>query len=194
MRDAAEPDRSRRRLAGVARDHHSLPDAGEGSMLIAMVFAVLALALGFPETRLGGALRRLLIDEPVRRLDGLKRGHVLLGLVIFAALAAAYAIGRQDGVIVAGQAVGEGMPYIMAFDLATWLDVTAIALVVAATVGLREAIRLAAVHARQWAGRCAGLLLAPLASARARVRRPRPTRPARRSEDPDRPALAFAWA
>jgi len=45
-------------------------------MLIAVVFAVLALALLFPETRIGGALRRLLIDAPVHRLDRIKRGHV----------------------------------------------------------------------------------------------------------------------
>jgi len=164
-------------------------------MLIAVVFAVLALALLFPETRVGGALRRLLIDDAVRRLNRLKRGHVLLALVVFGFLAAAYALGRQDGVTVAGQISAEGMSYAMAFDLATWLDVTAMALVIAATVRFRDAIRLAAVQARQWARRGAGILAAALTSlARGRARRARPTPRPRRGEDPDRPAPGFAWA
>ena len=163
--------------------------------MIATVFDVLALALWFPETRVGGALRRLLIDEPVRRLNTLKRGHVILALVVFAFLAAAYAIGRQDGLIVAGQMTAEGMTYAMAIDLATWIDVAAIALVIAATARSRDAIRLAAVQARQWAMRGAGLLMATLTTfARGRARRARPTPRPRHSEDPDRPTPGFAWA
>jgi hypothetical protein len=164
-------------------------------MLIAMVFAVLVLALWFPETRIGGALRRLMIDEPARRLNQVKRGHILLGLVIFAALAAAYAIGRKEGVIVVGQVTADGIAATMAIDLATWIDVTAIAVIVAATVHLRAAIRLAAIQARQWARRGAGLVRAARTSlARGRARRPRPTARPRRSEDPDRPAPGFVWA
>ncbi len=166
-------------------------------MLVAVVLAVLALALWFPETRTGGALRRLLIDEPVRRLNKLKRGHVLLALMVFAVLAAAYAIGRQEGVAVAGQATADtlGATIGVGIDLATWLDVTAIALALAATVRFREAIGLAAVQARQWAARLAGLLMATFTSlARGRARRARPTPRPRHGEDPDRPAPAFAWA
>jgi hypothetical protein len=164
-------------------------------MLIATVFAVLALALWFPETRSGGVLRRLLIDAPARRLDRLKRGHVVLALTVFAVLAAAWAIGRQDGLIVAGQMSAEGLSYAMVFDLATWLDVTAIALAIGAAVRLREAIGLAAVQARQWASRRAGPLMATLTSlTRGRARRPRPTPRPRHGEDPDRPATGLAWA
>jgi urease accessory protein UreF len=164
-------------------------------MLIAMVFAVLVLALWFPETRIGGVLRRLLIDHPARWLDRLKRGQVLLALVIFAALAAAWAIGLEDGVRVAGQMTAEGLTYAMAFDLATWLDVTAIALAIAVTLRFREAIRPAATQARQWAKRAAGLLMATFSSlARDRGRRARPTPRPRHGEDPDRPAPGFAWA
>ena len=163
-------------------------------MLIAVVFAVLALALWFPETRIGGALRRLLIDEPTRCLITLKRGHILLGLVIFAALAAAYLIASGPGVLVAGQVAADGLAYAMAIDLATWLDVTAIALVITAAVWLRQVIRPAAVQARQWAKRCAGLLRVALSSlARGRARRARPTHRPRHGQDPDRPAPAFAW-
>jgi len=164
-------------------------------MLIAVVFAVLALAVWFPETRIGGPLRRLLIDEPARRLARVKRGHVLLVLLICAVLAAAWAIGRQEGVAFAGQASGDFFATAMTIDFATWLDVTAVALLVAATVRLREAIRLAAVLARQWARRCAGRLAARLMpAARGRARRSRPTPRPRHGEDPDRPAPAFAWA
>jgi hypothetical protein len=164
-------------------------------MLIAVVFAVLALALWFPETRIGGALRRLLVDEPARRLGKLKRGHVLLLLLVFAGLYVAYLIGRQDGVIVAGQVAADGMGVAMAIDLATWLDITFIALAIAATVRFREAIGLAATHARQWARRCAGLLRAVLTSlARGRARRSRPASRPGRGEDPDGPAPGLAWA
>jgi hypothetical protein len=164
-------------------------------MLIDVVFAVLVLALWFPETRIGGVLRRLLIDNPARWLAKLKRGQVLLALVIFAALAAAYAIGRQDGLIVAGQMTAEGLTYAMAFDLATWLDVTAIALAIAVTLRFRDAIRPAATQARQWARRCAGMLMATFTSlARGRDRRARPKLQPRHGEDPDRPAPGFAWA
>jgi hypothetical protein len=161
-------------------------------MLISLLCAAVALALLFPETRIGGALRRLLIEEPARKLDKLNRGHVLLALLVFAGLYAAYLIGRQDGVIVAGQVAADGMGVAMAIDLATWLDITAIALMVAATVRFREAIRLAAMHARQWASRCAGLARVALTSfARGRARRARPTPRPRRGEDPD---PGFAWA
>jgi len=164
-------------------------------MLIAVVFAVLALALLFPETRIGGALRRLLIDAPVHRLDRIKRGHVLLALLIFIALSAAYIFGRDDGLAVAGRLTGEGMDVAMAIDLATWLDLTAIALVIAATVRFGEAIGLAAIQARQWARRCAGLLRASITSlARSRSRRARPPARPRGGEDPDLPAPGFAWA
>ena len=164
-------------------------------MLIAAVFAVLALALLFPETRIGGALRRLLIDAPVRCMNRLKRGHVLLALIVFAVLAVAYMIGRQEGLLVAGQATGEGMGVAMAVDLATWLDVTAVALIVAATVRFRDAIRLAATHARLWARRCAGRRRAArTALARSRARRAGPSSRPRRSEDPDGPAPGLAWA
>jgi hypothetical protein len=163
-------------------------------MLIAVVFVVLALAFWFPETRIGGALRRWLIDAPVRGLDRLKRGHFLFALLILTALAAAYAIGREAGVLVAGQAAADGVAYAMVFDLATWLDVMAIALAIAATVRLRETIRFAVLQARRLARRCAGAFrtsLAPLA--RSRARRSRPTPRPRRGEDPDRPAPAFGW-
>jgi hypothetical protein len=164
-------------------------------MLIALVLAVLALALWFPDNRIGGALRRLLIDEPVRRLNDLKRGHVLLALGIVAILATAYAIGRQEGVALVGQATADTLVNTvgLGIDLVTWLDVTAIGLIIAATVRFREAIGLAAVQARQWARRCARVLVAALAS-RSRARRPRGATRPRHGEDPDRPAPAFAWA
>jgi hypothetical protein len=164
-------------------------------MLIAMVFAVLALALLFPETRVGGALRRLLVDEPARRLNRLKRGHVILLLLILALLAAAYVIGRQEGVAMIGQASADTLISTLGVDLATWIDMTAIGLAVAAIARFREAIGLAAVQARQWAGRCAGALKAALVSlARGRARRPRATPRPRHGEDPDRPAPGLAWA
>lgn len=164
-------------------------------MLIAVVFAILALACLFPETRVGGALRRLLVEAPARWLNRLKRGHVLLALLVFAGLYAAYLIGRQDGVIVAGQVAADGMGVAMAIDLATWIDVVAIALVVAATVRFREALRQAAVMARQWAESVAGLSrIARLTFARRRSRRIRSAARPRRGEDPDRPAPGLAWA
>jgi hypothetical protein len=164
-------------------------------MLIALVLGVMALALLFPETPIGGVLRRLLIDEPARRLNGLKRGHVLLALGILAVLAAAYAIGRQEGVAVVGQATADTLfnTIGLGIDLVTWLDVTVIGLVIAATVRFREAIGLAAVQARQWARRCASVLMAALSS-RSRARRVRPTPRPRHGEDPDRPAPGFVWA
>ena len=64
-------------------------------MLISLLCAAVALALLFPETRLGGVLRRLLIEAPARTLDKLKRGHVLLALLVFAGLYAAYLIGKD---------------------------------------------------------------------------------------------------
>jgi hypothetical protein len=136
-----------------------------------------------------------LIEAPVRGLSRLKRGHVLMALAVFAALAVAWAIGRQDGVSVAGQLAAERWQFALAVDLAPWLDMTSIALVIAATVRFREVIRLAAVQARQWARRCAGRLMATLAPlARGRAGRARGAPRPRHGEDPDRPAPGFAWA
>ena len=92
-------------------------------MVIVLVFAAVAAAVWFPETAVGAALRRLLIERPARMLNALKRGHVVTAVVVIGALGLAYAFGKNEGLFAATQAVGEGVSYLVAFDLVSYIDI-----------------------------------------------------------------------
>jgi len=107
-------------------------------MLIWLVAAALGAMLLFPETTIGRGLRRLLVDKPAAALNRGRRGHLALVALIGVMLAIAFAMGRE-GFIVAGQ-VPEAVAWFAAFDIATYVDVVALALIVATAVRLKSAI------------------------------------------------------
>jgi len=164
-------------------------------MLIVLLCAALALATFFPETRIGGLLNRLLIELPARKLGAVKRRHIAVGVLVVAAIALAHAVGKDEGMLAMTQAVGDGLGWLAAYDLTAYIDIVAIGVLIAATVHVRAALRVAAVQARQWAARSIGLLRGGVAlRSHGRARRSRPASRPRRGEDSDRPAPGLAWA
>jgi hypothetical protein len=130
-------------------------------MLTTVFCATLAIALLFPETTAGKLLRRLLIELPARKLDQLTPARIAFGLLIAAAIALAIVVAKIEGLILSAQAIPEGLVWFAAFDVATYIDVIGLVLLVAATVRFRtayQAIRSAAARARQWAAHCVGAI------------------------------------
>jgi len=110
-------------------------------MLIWLVAAALGAMLLFPQTTTGRALRRLLVEAPAAALNRLRRGHLALVALVGVMLAIALAMGRE-GFIVAGQ-VPEAIAWFAAFDIATYVDVIALGLIVATAVRLKSAVAFA---------------------------------------------------
>src|SRR5215472_14231469 len=101
-------------------------------MLTALVVVALAALLLFPKSAVGQALHRLLVEAPAQALNRLRRGHAALVIGVMILVAAAVALGRE-GFIVAAQ-TPEFIAWFAAFDIATYVDVVAAALIVAAAV------------------------------------------------------------
>jgi hypothetical protein len=128
-------------------------------MLTTLFCAALALALLFPETTAGKLVRRLMIDLPARKLAQLTPARAAFGLLVVVAIATTITIAKIDGLILSAQAIPEGLVWFAAFDVATYIDVIGLILLVAATVRFRaayQAVCSAASRARQWAARCVG--------------------------------------
>jgi len=169
-------------------------------MLIGLLCAALAVILLWPDTEIGKTFRRVLVEWPARKLAGISKRRLILGIAALVFLACALVLARmfEDG-IVAFQFVPEGFVWIAAFDAGTYLDLIAAVWLVAGLVRLRaaqQAIKAAAARARQWSLRRLQPLLV-------RMRRPGadrahrlPTRPKppKQRDDEDRaaPGLVFA--
>jgi hypothetical protein len=166
-------------------------------MLIFLFCAVAAMAWLFPETPTGRSLRRLLVDLPARKLAQLTPGHVIFALLVAIAIALAIGLFRTDGIFLVAQGLPEGIAWFATFDVATYLDVIALAWLLAAMVRLRAAydgLRALADQAKRLAQRWVAVLrVRGRAGARTRSRRAagKPPRPLR-DEEPGRPALAFS--
>jgi hypothetical protein len=145
-------------------------------MSIWLVAAAIGVMLLFPQTLAGRALRRLLVEIPAERLNRLRRGHVILLITLAAMLGVAVLAGRE-ALMVSGMYLPEGVAWLAAFDIATYVDVIAAALIVAASVRIGAAVA---------AGRAAVRRLGPrVRRPRARrARNPRPKRPAPDESDP----------
>ena len=95
-----------------------------------MLFALLCLALAIaglcPETPIGRVLKDLLIDAPARKLARIRRSHVLIAVAIVAMAAVLILIGGREGMFLVGGYVPEGIAWVAAFDIATYLDVFAV--------------------------------------------------------------------
>ena len=168
-------------------------------MLIGLVCAAVVMGLLFPETAFGALLRRWLVVLPAEKLSRLTLGRLVFGLLVLVFIAGVIALAKTDGLIVIAQGIPEVASWFAVFDIATYVDVIALTLLLGASVRFRavsEAMRSAAARARQWGRRCGAILRrASILFARSRARRTRPsvTRP-KRDEGEDRPAPVFAFA
>ena len=110
-------------------------------MLTWLVIAAIGVMQMFPHSLAGRALRRLLVDKPAAGLNRLRRGHLALVFLLAVMLAAALAMGRE-GFVVAAQ-TPEIVAWFAAFDIATYVDVFAAAVILAAAVRLKPLVGIA---------------------------------------------------
>jgi hypothetical protein len=143
-----------------------------------MLFALLCLALAIaglcPETPIGRVLKELLIDAPARKLAKIRRSHVLIAVAIVAMTAVLILIGGREGMFLVSGYVPEGIAWVAAFDIATYLDVFAVIWLAAATVRLRAIWTFAKTVLRHAVRGPAGLV-GRIASRGRRVRKARPS-------------------
>ena len=133
-----------------------------------------AIAL-WPQTPAGRFLRRWLVEAPARKLTP---GVMIFGAFLLLAVVGALAWGKTEGLIVAAQG-GDAIAWFAAFDVGTYIDVIAVAWLLAATVRLRavaKAAQSALARARRFAS-------ARMIALRSRAPR-RPRRSGRRTPPP----------
>ena len=171
-------------------------------MLTVLLCAAMMFAWLCPQTPLGRMLRRLLVEWPARKLAALDprkmlpkltAGRVLLLLLVLSALALVVAVARADVTMFLAQGMPEGIAWFATFDVAAYLDVIALALVLGATVRVRAIyaalkawVARSAICRRMWRGRSA------------RSRSPRPERRPHPPSNDDEPGwrdvrLALGW-
>lgn len=125
-----------------------------------------------PDTPAGQLLHRLFVEMPADRLSRITRGQILLCALLATFGGALVWLMEGDGLRLLSMAAPEIGPWIVTFEVTTWLDV-AVALAMASSAmrfrAIRHQIR-AAVS--RWNGRRAG------------------TRRARRTRRPERPSPA----
>jgi hypothetical protein len=109
----------------------------EGGMLTILGFAVGLFIWLAPETPIGKALRRALVDWPAERLSRIRPGVVILILLLVVGSVALMVGAKDDGAFLVAQGLPEAIASIFAFDLATYFDVLAVAWLLAASVRLR---------------------------------------------------------
>jgi hypothetical protein len=161
-------------------------------MLFLLLCAAMIVTWRWPETSVGRVLHRLMVDWPAHQLarlgNALPRhasGKLLLLLLIVLMVALAIVVARNDGMIFLAQGMPEGIAWFATFDIATYLDVVALGLMLGATVRLRAVY----VALRSWLARTAlGRVVRRARGARSQSRRAgRRARPPSNDDEP-------AWA
>lgn len=136
-----------------------------------LAFTALALWLILviaPDTAIGRTLQRWLVAAPARRLSRVGRGHVVLAVLLVAAVGAVIWIMEQDGILLMSMAAPEVAAFLTTFEISAYLDVIAALAMAASAMRLRAVgLRLRHIVTRQ-------ARMAPR-SARAR-KAPRPVR------------------
>jgi hypothetical protein len=159
-------------------------------MLLCLLLGILATLIAFPETPIGRALHRVLIEPLARRLNRIRPGHLIFAAALIACATGLVLLFEWEGVRLVGMAAPEIMSWLAMFDAAAVLDLAAVAIAMAATTRFR------AVRDRVLALADQAVTIARVALARGRRRSPkaRPTAPRPpRCDDPD-PAGWTAYA
>jgi hypothetical protein len=159
-------------------------------MLLCLLLGVLATLIAFPETPIGRALHRVLVEPVVRRLSRIRPGHLIFFAALAAVVTAMILLFEWEGVRLVGMAAPEVVAWLGMFDAAAVLDLAAVAIAMAATTRFR------AVRDRvlALAGQAVTAVRAGLRSGRQRARRDRPTAPRpTRSDDPDPFGARYAF-
>lgn len=160
-------------------------------MLVLMLCAATAVVVSLLDIPIGKGLRRILVEAPAKALSRLTPGQIALALIVTAAGVLVGLMFEAEGLRLLGMALPEGLAWVAAFDIVTFLDLFAAAAMVAAAArlrGLRDTARLILARAR---GRLARILDVPRrARRRRRVRRPS-ARPGRTDDGGDGPTFGL---
>jgi hypothetical protein len=153
-------------------------------MLAIFLFTAFLVIRTAPDTFLGRALRRGLVDLPAARLSRLTRGQLVCWLGVALAIWVAIAVFGGDMIGVTARALPETAAWAASFEISTLVDVLITAALIAAQLRLsRVAARLRAIRP------------GPARRARPRARTPRRRRkPAPKPGNDEDPAPAFARA
>jgi membrane protein implicated in regulation of membrane protease activity len=128
------------------------------------------------ETPIGRVLRRWLIDRPAARLARISRGHVMLMLIVAGIALALIWLLENDGRMLVAMGLPAVISFAVAIDLASLLDIAAVAVIAASTVRVRTIATWLRRRPAPRRPRAGGV----------RVRRERPLA----NDDEGRPALA----
>lgn len=155
-------------------------------MLALTLFAVFLIIWTAPDTMVGKALRRTLIEWPAARLSQATARRMLGLVTLAAALAVAFWLLDRELLMVASMAMPEAIGWLATFEVSTLVDTLAALVLASAHLRLRGA-----------AGRVRAALVALRARLGARNRDRRTARPKVRkadNDDADGPAFAYAMA
>src|SRR5579862_6542158 len=97
-------------------------------MLELVICAAMVILLAWPETLVGKRLHRLLVELPAQKLSQVRTAHVAFILLLVMPTAVAVAFARTDGPFLVAQGA-EGLAWFATVDIATYVDVAALALV-----------------------------------------------------------------
>lgn len=141
-------------------------------MLLATLIAILLCT----ETDMGKRLRRLLIEAPAQALSRLTLGQIILAKVVLGVILLAALLFESEGLRLLGLMLPEGLAWLTAFDVATFVDLFATVVLIAAAArlrGLRDLARSALAWARGRASRVMDLARRVGRARQSRVRRPK---------------------
>lgn len=151
-------------------------------MLLCLFLGALATLMAFPETPVGRALHRLLVQPLARRLNRVRSGHLIFAAVLITFATALILLFEWEGVRLVGMAAPEVVSWLAVFDVAAVLDLAAVSIAMAATARFR------AVRDRMLTlgGQAVTIVRKALTRGRRRLPKTRPTAPKPpRSDDPD---------
>ena len=157
-------------------------------MLILLICAAIVAMRLWPQTPAGRFLRRWLVEMPARKL---RPSAVLFAFAVLIAIVIALAVAGSDGLVVAAQGT-EAISWFVTFDVATYVDVIAIAWLLARTVRLRAVLRSAATGLAQAKRFFAVRRLGPRSRATRRPRHAGGRAPPRAEDGPGWTGLAYA--
>lgn len=162
-------------------------------MLILMLGLMAAMVWSGHPSDSGRILRRWLVERPAVWLSRMRLAHVALAFLALAVLATAFVVFDAEGLKLAGATVAEAGTWFIAFDVATYIEVYAVLLLLGATRQARMAAEAVRAMAHQVVGRATQTCRGWVRQAAGRVRRAR--RAGRRDQDPDGAGwTAFATA
>ena len=159
-------------------------------MLLCLLLGILATLIAFPETPIGRALHRVLVEPLARRLNRIRPGHLIFAAALIGFATGLILLFEWEGVRLVGMAAPEVMSWLAMFDAAAVLDLAAVAVAMAATTRFRTVRDRVLMMAGQMVTVARTVLTrGPQRAFKARPTAPKPPR----SDDPDPAWAGYAF-